>query len=310
MRQHRLSVERRYIPSKCVSVEVGARIFHHVSGAGQQRNGTHQLPELCGTDEPVAAGCDALIQHKRHPERHAAGAAVDAAGSGRQRGFQGKGRFKLAVRQHVRRCIAGVGSSSGQRRRAIAHAQRVQQALLEKILERHAGDAGDHLSGNDVEQIVVGELRAKARVRLQVAHREYDVVPRAVGLREQQEIARTDRQPAAMRQQIANREFPRDPRIMHAKFRQVIDHRFVPADLALIDEYRQRGCSECLGYRCDLEQRFIIDRIVGAGLENAVPRGVNNFAAMYDRDRHAGHAELLHRAFDRVLDRRLGRGCQ
>ena len=78
---------------------------------------------------------------------------------------------------------------------------------------------------------------------------------------------------------------------------QVIDDLVVPADLALIDEDRERGDGERLAGRAGRENRVGIDRLGRAELAHAEAFGERDLVVLDDRDRHAGHADLFAQAF-------------
>src|SRR6187402_3268333 len=88
-------------------------------------------------------------------------------------------------------------------RRAVCHAQGLEQPFLEKLLERDAGNSRYNLAGHNVQQVVVIELRAKAAARFQVTQCTDNLLRRGLAFREHQQITGAEWKSAAMREQIA-----------------------------------------------------------------------------------------------------------
>src|SRR5690606_3905735 len=111
------------------------------------------------------------------------------------------------------------------------------------------------LTRDDVQQVVVGKFGTKTARGLEVAERVDDLVRGGVAVREHQEVAGAERQPAAMRQEVADRELTRDPRVVHPELGQVVDYPVFPVKLPLVGENGERSRGEGLRDRADLEQR-------------------------------------------------------
>ena len=184
-------------------------------------------------------------------------------------------------------------AGAAKRRRTVVHAQRKQQAFFEKVLERRASGAGDDLAGDDVHQIVVGILRAKAGAGFQVSHGANDFFARSFSLREHQQVTGTERQPAPVCQQVPDRELPGYPGIVHAKIGKVVDNRIVPTELSFINKDRQCRCCERLRYRRDLKQRFVVDPGRLVDFSDAVSFGVVHRAVEDNRDAHTRNLESI-----------------
>ncbi len=227
---------------------------------------------------------------------------ADAAGRGDQRRDPGRGRFELAVDQHVCRRERGVRCRPVRVGDTVVHAERRQQFLLEVVRERLARHARHDLARHDVQQVVVRELGTKARCRLEVRQRADDFRGRCIAVREHQQVAGAERQAAAMGQQVADREFPCHPRVAQPKFREVIDDAVVESELAVVDEQRKRRSGERLRHRTDLKQRVFVHLGAAAGLGDPVARGMSKLAVVYDRHRHARRIEGLHGPLDGLVD--------
>ena len=188
--------------------------------------------------------------------------------------------------------------------RAVAHLQRAQDALLGEFFPGLARHRGDHLARHHVEQVVVIELGAEARYRLQVAQAVHDLGTRHVGGRKEHQVAGAQAQAAAVRQQVANGEFARDVRVVHAELRQDVDDLVVPAHLAFVHEHGEGRRREGLGVGADLEQGVGAHLLGLPLLAHAIALGVDQLAVLDDADGHARHLEGLHGARDGAIDLR------
>ena len=86
-----------------------------------------------------------------------------------------------------------------------------------RIASSHVDPADrlDHLSGDDVEQVVVGIAAAKTRGRLDEAQLVDDVRATQSGRRIEHQVAGAEPEPAAMDEQIANRHLAARVRVVH-----------------------------------------------------------------------------------------------
>ena len=83
-------------------------------------------------------------------------------------------------------------------------------------------------------------------------------------------------------------------------------------ELALVDEDRKIGDRERLAGRAVREDRVGIDEFRRAELAHAEALGERDLVVFDDRDRHAGHADVLAQRFDALLEvgGRCGEGVE
>ena len=182
--------------------------------------------------------------------------------------------------------------------------------LADEILPALTGDLLDQLPGNGIEDIVIGIGRAETRLGLEKGDALDRLLARQIGARHEHQVALPQPQSAPVDQQVADRDLARDPRIVHAEPRHMLDNRIVPRNLALIDEHRQRGGGHRLAGRSRLKDGFGVDRRALAQLSHAPAARQRRPAVLDDRDRHADRADLLAQRLDAVADvgGRLGPG--
>jgi hypothetical protein len=80
----------------------------------------------------------------------------------------------------------------------------------------------------------------------------------------------TARQAAAVGEQVPHPHFAARVRIGQLEARENVGHAVVPMEPALVHEHRQGGGGECLGGRCDREERLGVHRLAPADLPHAV----------------------------------------
>jgi hypothetical protein len=243
-------------------------------------------------------------QLRLQPEGHVVRTAVDGARAADDADVLHRNARQLSVDHRVRLGECRSGGQPGMVGRAVGHAQRLEDALLDEVLPREAGQRRDQLPRDHVHQVVVVVAGAEARRRLEVAQSVDDLGAGEVRGRIEHQVARAQAQAAAVRQQVAHRELARHVGVAELELRQVVDHLVVPRQLALIHQDRERGRREGLGVRADLEHGVHVHRRRRAQRAHPVALGEAHLAVLDDRDRHAGDGERLHGACHRVVDRR------
>ena len=141
-----------------------------------------------------------------------------------------------------------------------------------------------------------------------MAQAAHDVVAgEQVRLRPQHQVAAAFRQAAVVHQQVADRHIPGHPRIVHRELRQVLHHRIVPAQPALLHQPRQHRAGHRLAVGSDLEQRLGGHRIAGAGHGFAETARVHHLAVLDHADRDAGQLVAFDGGAHHGIDRLRGR---
>ena len=184
--------------------------------------------------------------------------------------------------------------------RGVGHAERREDLRLDQ--RRPVGGAHrlrQHPPGQHVGDVGVGEGRAEARRRLDVAQRADH--RRLVEADEAEDVVGGRRQAGALRQQVEDPELARHPRILELEVRVEVDDAVVPGELAPVDADRERGGEERLGGRADLEDGRRIDR------RPALPGDAEALApdqpvAADDADGDAGGVEVRHALGDVGLE--------
>src|SRR5205823_6764234 len=138
-----------------------------------------------------------------------------------------------------------------------------------KLFPRLVSYAFNKLTGDHVENVVVGISVAETGCGLQVAH-PFHYLRAAEVTSRYEKIAFSQSQAASMHQQIANRHLARDPWIIHLKFWQVIDDLVVPIDLLLIDQNPEVGDRECLAGRSSRKNSVCIHWLRRAEFSHAI----------------------------------------
>ena len=149
------------------------------------------------------------------------------------------------------RFVAGRGQQSG----------RLEDMVADIALPGLAADLFDQLAGDHVEDVVVGIAAAEAGRRLDVRSRLDRFRAGAAAARHEHQVARAEAEAAAVDQQVADRHLARDPGIVHLEAGQVVDDLVVPAELALVDQDRERRGGERLAGRSGHEDRVGVDRL-------------------------------------------------
>ena len=261
--------------------------------------------------QPGELGCIGR-QPVAHPRQHVVERAADAT---RRRGGDLGDEVGIRAGLHVApvdprmrlRHAAGIGQAEATDP-ASGQAQGREQFATDKLLVRRPARCGRHLPGNHVQQVVVGIAGAEPVGRRDVAQAADDVVAgEQVGLRPQHQVAAALRQAAVVHQQVAHRHVAGDPRVVHGERRQVLHHRVVPIELALLDQARQHGGGHRLAVRRDLEQRRAGHRLAAAGHRLAMAAGVHHLAIGDHADRDAGQLVARDGRAHRRIDR-LGAG--
>ncbi len=192
-----------------------------------------------------------------------------------------------------------------------AHARGHQHMFADIVFPCLTRHLLDHLSGDHVENIVVGVAAAEAGRRLDVAQALDGFGTRQAAARHEQQIARAEPESAAMDQQIANGHLARHPRVVHLETRQAIDHLVVPADLPCIDERSERRGSHRLARGSGWKDRVGIDTRCHILSEHAIAARQRRLTVLDDGHRHARHADARTQTFHtRIEVRGRRRECR
>lgn len=110
-----------------------------------------------------------------------------------------------------------------------------------------------------------------------------------------------------MNEQVPDRHLASDPRIPHSEIRHVVDDLIVPADLAFIDQRRERSVRERLAGRTGEEDGVGIDRLVCADVANAPPVSKGDLAVLDNGDADARNSKVLSELLDALHEPRWRR---
>src|SRR5215469_10850985 len=105
-----------------------------------------------------------------------------------------------------------------------------------------------------------------------------------------------------MDQEVADGHLACHPRVIHLKARQAVGDAVVPADLALIHQYRERGHGKCLAGGAGRKDRVAIHRIGTAEALHAEAARHGDTAILDDSDSHSGYTDLLAQLLDTLLE--------
>ncbi len=229
-----------------------------------QRHRHVQGPQRTALLSVQPARCQGGIEQHLHPARHVAQRTTDAAGRHRR-----QVRADRSIRVHYRVAI----TAPGMRLRHVAHAlhrprphlaarhaQWFEHLLAHQLVVRLATRCRRHFPGHHVHQVVVGVAAAEAADRFQVRQPRDDVrTGERVRFRPQHQVTGAQAQAAVVDQQVAYLHLLAHPRIVHAEARQILLHRILPAQLALLHQSRQQRGGHRLAVGGDLEQRVLVD---------------------------------------------------
>ena len=137
-----------------------------------------------------------------------------------------------------------------------------------------------------MEDVLIGELRAKAADRPNVAQGGHHIAGRVAEQPHQIEYVRA--KAAALREQVDDPEFSCDPRIEQPKVRVVVDHPVHPAEFSRVHQDRLGGGGEGFCRGADLEHRVGVDRLRAADFSRAEPSGEHDLLPHDDAEGHAG----------------------
>ena len=121
------------------------------------------------------------------------------------------------IQPRMRLRAIGGGEAVGFVAHCRLHAQRLEDAVADEAFPGLPAGGRNHFAGDDVEDVVVGVVAAEAGGRLDVAQRAHDVGAAARTARDEQQVAGTQAQSAAVDQQIAHGHLAGHPRIVHAE---------------------------------------------------------------------------------------------
>ena len=250
----------------------------------------HLLGALGGQDARAVRRHAVSQVQLREGQRLPCGGVDQAGRSGRAEDPpDGSDLQLLAGWGHVARGGAVQQRLLGQRART-GQAERRKQPLAEHGIPRRTTQDLDQPAQHDVAGVAVGHRRAERVVLLEVRARG-DVLLHAVvttaGVEEEVAVDAT-----GVSQQVPGRHGLGHVDVGDLELGQVLDHRLVEVEQALVDELHDQGRGPHLGDRPDLEQRVGRCLDLSADVEDAVRR-VRHLAVGEDRQARAGHAVLV-----------------
>ncbi len=243
------------------------------------------------------------------PLRHVAGAGIDAG----RRGDPVVGRLRrqrdpAVAAAHVRTRPARAGLDAGQAEAGIVHAQRLEDAALDRLLVETAGGRVDDIADQAEGHVLVGI--AVARQALQAGVGQFLGQRVVLGVALDVAVVGVVRQADAMAEHVGYGQAISGFRRVQAEARHVVGDLAVPSQRAVVDQQAGHGAGEGLGQRGQAEHGVRIDRQRIVDVGDAIAARAEDAAALHDRHGHARHAfaigELLRHRFD-VGDVEAGR---
>ena len=271
-------------------------------------------------EQPPALGQSPLRELDLQPAREIVGADGE-----QPRGCRSRREIVVLVEEFQRPDSAHGPAGAPVRRRAVRrgepmrlvagrveHAGRLEDVLADVVLVRLAAHQVDHVTRDDIKNVVVRVAAAEAGRGLDESQALDDFGARQRAARDDQQIARAETQAAAMHEQIAHRHLAGDPRVVHLKAGNEVRDAIVPLELAGVDERCERGGGHRLAGRAGHEDGVAIDLLGAAEFAHAESARERDLAILDDRDRHArnfgGRAHGLDARFE--LCGRRGPGGQ
>ena len=189
----------------------------------------------------------------------------------------------------------------------VGHSSGLENVVGDESLPRLAGNFLHQPARHDVEDVVVGELLPETGGRPEVAQGVHDIVTASVGIRNDQQVAFSQAQSAAVREQVTYRHVGGDIGIVHLKSGKPVGDVIAPGQLLAIDQDCQSGRGEGLGFRPDGKSGVFVHDAGTGQAAHAVALRQGRAAAFHDRQRQARRAERLHRLRNIGVD--VGRRC-
>ncbi len=191
----------------------------------------------------------------------------------------------------------------------VQHAGGLENVLTNVVLVRLPAHKVDHVTCDDVKNVVVRISAAEAGRGLDESQALDDFRARQGAARDHEQVARAKTQPASMHQQIAHGHLARDPRVVHLETGNEIGDAIVPFEFARIDERRERCGGHRLAGGAGHEDGVAIDLLGTAEFAYAESARQRHRAVFDDGDRHARHfSGCAHRFHTRCkVCRRRGR---
>jgi len=269
-------------PAVAVGIEVAAIPLPHPRCQRHGRvRGPHRMA-LRGAEPRLASRIRrARIEPGAYPFQHVVEAAAHA--TGRRHGRRGD---QIAI--EFERDIAAVGPAMRLGDRVLRAAppgtdptaiegERCEHFALQQRFVRGPGCRCCGLAGDDVEQVVVGVMRAEAVDGLEVPQATDHILARKqVRLRPQHQVPGAGAQAAVVDQQVADLHLAGDPRVMHAELRQMFCHRIVPTHFAGVDQPGDDARGHRLAVGGNLEQRVGADLVAAASNQLAARTAIDD----------------------------------
>ncbi|MNS99172.1 hypothetical protein D3C72_1335690 [compost metagenome] len=187
-------------------------------------------------------------------------------------------------------------------RHAAVHVQPGQEAALDLVLPAMTRHPFDQVPGDDVEQVVIGELGAETGLGLQVGQGLIDLGAVGLALGQHHQIAGIGRQARAVADQIANGELTRHPGIRQAELRHIVDDRIVPVQPPFLLQLGDHCGGEGLRDRTDAEQGVGVDRHRRPVVHDAVALQVGRLSRLDHRDSDAWNFKGRERRFHDLIN--------
>src|SRR5690349_9795222 len=101
-------------------------------------------------------------------------------------------------------CVIGIGQPVRRRVGRMVHAEPPEDVVADKLLPGLAAHLLDKFPGRHVEDVVIRIGATKARRGLDVAEAPYRLLARQIAARNEEQVARSETEAAAVNEQIAN----------------------------------------------------------------------------------------------------------
>src|SRR5215471_889979 len=171
------------------------------------------------------------------------------------------------------------------------HFQRQQDPCSNELFPGRSGNLSDQITRSGNQEVVVSVTAPEVAVGLKVAQSSNQVFAVEIGAVPYQIVPR---EPRAVRNEIAWSHPLARYRVVQLKFGQILAHRFVPVQLALIIENSHRQGGEGFAGGSDGKKSLWSDRQFMFYIPHSKTFRAEHFFVLHNRYGHARQLRLLH----------------
>ena len=188
----------------------------------------------------------------------------------------------------------------GEQGRAVDHPEGLEQALLDELRDRHAGDDVDHRGEGVAGVIGVAEALAGSELEGLRLGQGRDLLNRLEG-RQVLPHHQAEREAAAVAQQHAHGDLAQP---VHVVGGQVLGDRIAGLQLALVDQHPNGSADQRLGHRAHAVDAARLQGRLGLPIAPTVSSAQENAAVLDDQQLAPDDLPLFHEAGDQGVQSR------